>query len=120
MTLITAITGVVPVTAQPQPDIDPLLFGLLYSVSIPLFIASVAWLVRNIRSKISVIFPSLLSMLFITAAGIYLSTAAIAIPAWIILLISTIAATGIGTAWAALDHKIPKASRRRLPRKKRH
>ena len=119
MTLITAITGSVPATSQQTPDIDPLVFGLVYSVSIPLFIASGAWLVRNIRSKISLILPSLLSTLFITAACVYISTAALMIPAWLILLLSTVAAAGIGIAWAALDHTIPKASRRRLPRKNR-
>lgn len=104
--------------AQHQHGIDPLVFGLLYFGSIPLFMASAAWLVRNIRAKKPFILPALLSILFWAAAYVYLAAAGTNIPAWIYMILSAVAAIGLGSAWAAVNFGLPKKSRRKLPRRK--
>jgi hypothetical protein len=118
MTRITGIIREFLANTQQQYGIDPLVFGLLYFGSIPLFIASSAWLVRNIRAKKPVILPAALSILFWTAAYIYIVATGTNIPAWVYMIIAAVAATAIGSAWAAMSHHIPKISRRRLPRRK--
>jgi hypothetical protein len=112
------ITGNFRGYMQQHHGIDPLLFGLLYSVSFPLFMVSTAWLVRNFRAKKSVILPALLSILFWTGSYIYIATTGTNIPAWVFIVIAAAAAAFIGSAWAALSYQIPKSKRRKLPRGK--
>ncbi len=118
MKKITDIIGVFLANAQQQYGIDPLVFGLLYFGSIPLFIASTAWFVRNVREKKPILLPAALSVLFWTAAYIYIAAAGTNIPTWVYMIIAAAAAIAIGSAWAAMNHHIPKISRRRLPRRK--
>lgn len=98
--------------------VDPLLFGLLFYGSIPLHMLCIAWLVRNIRTKRSIIFPALLSFIFSACSVLFITSTGITISAWIYLVPSSAAAVGIGMLWATFNPPFTKVSRRRLRRRK--
>ena len=54
-----------------QYGVNPIIFGSIYIGAIPFFSLSVAWLVRNLRQKKSIIVPTLLSGFFFISAYLY-------------------------------------------------
>jgi hypothetical protein len=103
-------------TARQRHGIDPIIFGLLYFGTIPLFMASTAWLLRNIRMRKPVIFPVLFSVLFWMAAYLYLALAGNNIPCWVYLMIAIAALTALGSTWVALRSSRPGNSQKKSGR----
>jgi 4-amino-4-deoxy-L-arabinose transferase-like glycosyltransferase len=99
--------------------IDPLVFGLLYFITIPLFMFSAAWLFRNIRLRKSVLLPALLSLIFLLSAYLYFAASGTVMPPWAYLTIATATAAGTGFAWASLRHQFPERARRKLHRQRK-
>ncbi|MCE1273599.1 MAG: hypothetical protein HGB01_06105 [Chlorobiaceae bacterium] len=117
MPSITDIIGGVLADARQARGIDPLVFGMIYFGSIPFFMASMAWLVRNISSKKPPLLPAILTIIFWTAAYLFLNAAGTSIPAWVYLSVAGVVAIALGIAWAAMNHNLPKRTRRKLPRR---
>ncbi len=118
MNTCTGIIGERFWNAQQQFGIDPLVLGLLYFCTIPLFIAAMAWMTRNVQTKKQVILPAGLSIISCIAAYVYLAAVGTVIPAWICLVVAAAIAIAIGSAWAAMQYRLPQLGRRRLPRRR--
>ncbi len=82
--------------------VDPLIFGTIYIGAIPFFSLSIAWLVRNLRSRQPVITPLLASGFFFISAYLYLLIAGKNIPVWVYVFIVVL--LGLG-AWSTV-HKV--------------
>lgn len=52
--------------------VDPVIFLGIHVIATPLFVLSVAWLVKNARQKKSIILPTTVSIFIFNAANIYL------------------------------------------------
>jgi O-antigen/teichoic acid export membrane protein len=88
------ISGILK-TAENDYGINPIVFAILYFGSIPLFMVSLAWLLRNIRQKRQLIVPALCSIIFFLASYLYLIVAGDNIPVWIYLVIAAAITGGI-------------------------
>jgi hypothetical protein len=53
-------------------QVNPLIFGAIYVGAVPFFFLSLGWLIRNIRSKKSIVIPVLLTGFFFISAYLYL------------------------------------------------
>lgn len=100
--------------------IDPLFSGLLYFISIPLFIASTAFLLRNIHAGKPVIVPAILSILFLLGSNLYLSSAGTVLPPWAYLTVATLLAFIAGLTLLLIRNQKGYITRRRLPRRRKH
>ena len=78
-----------------QYGVNPIIFGAIYVGAIPLFTLSIAWLVRNLRRKRSIILPMLCAGLCFTSAYLYLIVAGMNVPLWVYLLIAGMVLLGI-------------------------
>lgn len=63
--------------------VDPLIFGLLYVGTIPLLWFSIAWIIRNVRTKQPVVIPVVIAAFCVTGTYIYLFLAGQNIPFWV-------------------------------------
>lgn len=63
--------------------VNPIVFGSIYLGAIPFFTICVAWIIRNIRQKKSIVLPTILAGLFIISAYLYLIIAGKNIPFWV-------------------------------------
>jgi len=63
--------------------VDPIIFGSIYVGAIPFFTLSLAWLVKNIRSKKSIVLPVLSTGFFFVSAYLYLVIVGRNIPLWV-------------------------------------
>jgi hypothetical protein len=73
-------------------DVNPFIFIGIHVIATPLFILSVAWLVKNYKHKKNIILPIIISVFIFNAANIYLILFGKNIPWYIyfILAITTI------------------------------
>lgn len=69
--------------------VDPVIFLAIHVIATPLFVATVAWIVRNYRSKKSLVLPVLIATLVFNAANIYLVIAGRYIPWWIYSILAS-------------------------------
>ena len=72
--------------------VDPLIFFGIHVVATPLFMLTVAWLIKNCRQSKSIAWPLIFSLLIFNAANIYLVIFGKNIPLWVyfVLAITTI------------------------------
>ncbi len=75
-------------------QVNPLIFGAIYVGAIPFFFLSLSWLIRNIRSKKSVVVPVLLTGFFFISAYLYLIIAGENIPLWVYFVIAALVGYG--------------------------
>lgn len=78
-----------------QYGVNPIIFGAIYVGAIPLFTLSIAWLVRNLRRKKSIILPMLCAGFCFTSAYLYLIVVGMNVPLWVYLLIAGMVLIGI-------------------------
>ncbi len=69
--------------------VDPIIFVGIHVVATPLFIAAVAWLIRNYRQKKSIVWPAIVAVFIFNAANIYLVILGKNIPWWIYAILTT-------------------------------
>ncbi len=72
--------------------VNPIIFLAIHIIATPLFVLSVAWLVRSYRKKKDIIFPALAAVFIFNAANIYLVLFGKNIPWWVyaVLAVTTI------------------------------
>ena len=63
--------------------VNPIIFGAIYVGAIPFFSLSIGWLIKNYRSKKSIVLPALAAMFFFISAYIYLIFAGKNVPLWV-------------------------------------
>ncbi len=78
-----------------QYGVNPIIFGSIYVGAIPLFTVSVAWLVRNLRRKQSIVLPALSASFFFVSAYLYLLVVGHNIPLWVYGFIAVMIAYGV-------------------------
>ncbi len=71
----------------PEYGVDPIIFGSIYVGAIPFFTLSLAWLIKNIRSKKSIVLPVLSTGFFFVSAYLYLVIVGRNIPLWVYIFI---------------------------------
>lgn len=75
--------------------VNPYIFGGIYIGAIPFFFLCLAWVVKNIHHKKSIVLPVLLTGLFFISAYLYLIIAGKNIPTWVYVFIALMAIYGI-------------------------
>ena len=75
--------------------VNPIIFGSIYVGAIPFFTLSVAWLVRNLKKKQSIVLPTLLAGFFFISAYLYLLIAGRNIPFWVYIVIAAMIGFGV-------------------------
>lgn len=80
-----------------QYGVNPIIFGSIYVGAIPFFTLSIAWLVKNIRRKKSVVLPVLSAGFFFISAYLYLIIVGRNIPSWVYVMIAVLVGYG---AWS--------------------
>ena len=90
---------------------DPLVSGLIYFISIPLFIVSTALWLRNIHIGKPSALSAVFSIVFLLGSYIYLSSANTVFPVWTYLIAAIILA--ILASFALLIYRHEGASTRR-------
>ncbi len=78
-----------------QYGVNPIIFGSIYVGAIPFFTVSVAWLVRNLRRKQSIVLPALSASFFFVSAYLYLLVAGRNIPLWVYGFLAVMIAYGV-------------------------
>ncbi len=73
-------------------QVNTFVFVAIHVIATTLFIATVAWIVRNYKKKKSIIIPAVVAGLIFNAANIYLVISGKNIPVWIyaIIIVTTI------------------------------
>ncbi len=79
--------------------VNPYIFGGIYVGAIPLFTASVAWLVRNARAGRSVVVPALAAGFCFVSAYLYLIVAGQNVPVWVYAAVVVLV---VGGAWSTV------------------
>lgn len=77
-----------------QYGVNPLIFGSIYVGAIPFFTLSVAWLVRNLRRRETIVWPTLAASFFFVSAYLYLLLVGRNIPAWVYAFIAAMVLFG--------------------------
>lgn len=80
------------ITLGENYHVNPIIFFGIHVVATPLFVLSVAWIIKNYREKKSMLWPVIISVLIFNAANIYLVIFGKNIPWWIytLLIITTL------------------------------
>ena len=66
-----------------QYGVNPVIFASIYIGAIPLFLASIAWLVRNARAGKPTVLPVMCAGACFVSAYVYLAIAGRNIPVWV-------------------------------------
>ncbi len=90
----------------PEYGVDPIIFGSIYVGAIPFFTLSLAWLVKNIRSKKSIVLPVLSTGFFFVSAYLYLVIVGRNIPLWVYIFIVGLVAFGVYSTIRKVKKKI--------------
>ncbi len=76
-------------------NVNPYIFGGIYVGAIPFFFLCLAWAIRNIKNKKSLVLPALLTGFFFISAYLYLIIVGKNIPVWVYLFIGVMIVYGI-------------------------
>jgi hypothetical protein len=68
-------------------NVNPYIFGAIYVGTIPFFFLCLAWTIRNLRRRKSIVLPLMLTGLCFVSAYVYLIIVGRNIPAWVYLVI---------------------------------
>ena len=79
----------------PKYGVNPIVFGTIYVGAIPLFMLSIAWLIRNLRQKKSPVLPILAASCCFVSAYVYLIIAGKNIPVWVYLFLAAMVTYGV-------------------------
>jgi len=63
--------------------VDPLIYAILYVGCVPLFLGSLAWLVRSIRRREPLLAPALATAVFFSLPALYVLVAGRSLPEWV-------------------------------------
>ena len=78
-----------------QYNVNPIVFGAIYVGAIPFFSVSVAWMVRNLRRRKSVVLPTLSAGFCFMSAYLYLIIAGRNVPLWVYAVVVALIAFGV-------------------------
>ncbi|MEO5643854.1 MAG: hypothetical protein ABIQ40_01030 [Bacteroidia bacterium] len=87
-------------------EVNPVIFVGIHIIATPLFIAAVAWIVRNYKKKKSIFIPSVIAGVIFNAANIYLIISGKNIPIWIYVIIGITTLVSGYFSVKKIQHKI--------------
>ena len=93
-----------------QYGVNPILFGAIYVGAIPFFTASIAWLVRNYKKGISIVYPTLSASFFFVSAYLYLMIAGQNVPWWVYGVVVAMLVYGAWSTYQNVQKRIKKES----------
>ncbi len=76
-------------------NVNPIIFGSIYVGAIPFFTASIAWLIRNLRRRRSIVAPVLSASFFFVSAYLYLIVVGREIPVWVYVFVASMVIFGV-------------------------
>ena len=74
--------------------VDPLVYAILYVGAAPFFFGSLAWLVRSIRRRDSLLAPAVSTAFFFSLPTLYVLVAGRDLPPWVYAVLIVLAITG--------------------------
>ncbi len=86
--------------------VNPIIFGAIYVGAIPFFSISLAWLVKNIRSKKPIVLPVLSTKFFFVSAYLYLIVAGKNVPWWVYLVVFLMVLFGAYSTFVKIRKKV--------------
>lgn len=87
-------------------NVNPLIFAVIYIGAIPFFLASLSWLVRNIKQKKSIVIPLLLAGFFFISSYLYVLLVGKNIPVWVYGVIGLLVGYGIYSVVKKIKKKL--------------
>jgi len=89
-----------------QYGVNPVIFATIYIGAIPLFLASIAWLVRNARAGKPTVLPVMCAGACFVSAYVYLAIAGRNIPVWVWIFLAVLILYGIWSTVRDVRRKI--------------
>lgn len=89
-----------------QYGVNPVIFATIYIGAIPLFLASIAWLVRNARAGRPTVLPVMCAGACFVSAYVYLAIAGRNIPLWVWVFLAVLILYGIWSTVRDVRRKI--------------
>jgi hypothetical protein len=74
--------------------VDPLIYAILYVGCAPLFFGSLAWLIRSIRRRESLLAPAISAAFFFSLPTLYVFVAGRNLPSWVYAVLIGLAIIG--------------------------
>ncbi|GGM00384.1 hypothetical protein [Deinococcus aerophilus] len=93
------------VTLSGRYGVNPVVFGLLYFGSMPLFALSLAWWLRRWRGGGSTTLPALTTGLLFVGAYLYVLVAGRNLPLWVYVFMGAMLLLGAVTTWRQVQAK---------------
>lgn len=89
-----------------QYGVNPVIFASIYIGAIPLFLASIAWLVRNARAGKPTVLPVMCAGACFVSAYVYLAISGRNIPVWVWVFLAVLILYGIWSTVRDVRRKI--------------
>jgi hypothetical protein len=86
--------------------VNPIIFGAIYVGAIPFFTLSLAWLVRNVKTKKSIVLPVLSTSFFFVSAYLYLIISGENVPIWVYGLVILMLSYGGWSTYKRVKSKV--------------
>ncbi|WP_420594047.1 hypothetical protein [Deinococcus sp.] len=86
-------------TLSTQYGVNPVIFGVLYFGTMPLFALSVAWWIGNWRRGASTLLPMLVTGVLFIAAYLYVLVAGRNLPVWVYIFMAVMLTLGGVSTW---------------------
>ena len=77
-----------------QYGVDPLIYAILYVGAAPFFFGSMAWLIRSIRRRESLLVPAITAAFFFSLPTLYVFAAGRNLPSWVYAVLIGLAIVG--------------------------
>ncbi|HSJ00602.1 MAG TPA: hypothetical protein VLA59_09485 [Patescibacteria group bacterium] len=74
--------------------VDPLIYAILYVGAAPFFFGSLAWLIRSIRRRESLLVPAITAAFFFSLPTLYVFVAGRNLPSWVYAVLIGLAIVG--------------------------
>lgn len=88
--------------------VNPILFGTLYILSIPPYLVSIGWVVRNYRTEKPLMLPIFSTGFFFIAPAIYLVAAGRNVPWGFYVIVGLMVVYGIYSTWRTINRRVKK------------
>ena len=89
-----------------EHNVNPIMFAVLYLVSIPPYLFSIAWVVRNFRKGASVVFPIISTLVFFVLPSMYIAVFGRNVAWWVYAIIALLLIYGGFSAVRSVRKKI--------------
>ncbi len=89
--------------------VDPVVYAVIYVAAAPLFFLSLAWLVRTLRRRGSIVLPAVSTAVFFAAPTLYVFIAGRDLPGWVYALLVGLGVVGAVTTVRSIRRRVGSA-----------